>query len=101
MLAVAPPTLLPGELRKISRRTTRRMEVHVLVDLPSAQPKQSPVLAYSAAERQKRRLSWDDRLRWNELPEHTDIEIRLFGAEARHLLPPPTIVSSRQFSKSA
>jgi len=100
-LAVAPPTLLPAELRKISRGATRRIEAHVLVDLPSAQRKLSPVLAYSAAERQKRRLSWEERLRWNELPEATRVEIRLLGAGAvQHLLAPTTDCASG-FAKSA
>jgi hypothetical protein len=89
MFAVAPPMLLPAELRKISRRITRRIEVHVSIEPPAAQPKLSPVLAYSAAERQKRRLSWEERLRWNALPEDARVETQLLGAGAvEHLLTP-------------
>ena len=85
VLAVAPPMLLPAELRKTSRRATRRTEVHVSVSPPAAQPKLSPVLAYSAAERQKRRLTWEERLRWNELPNDARVEIRFLGAGAVRL----------------
>ena len=99
LFVVAPPSLLPAELRKISRGVTRRIEVYVTINLPSAQPKLSPVLAYSAAERQRRRLSWEGRLRWNELPEDARVEIRLLGAGVlQHLLAPKT---SAGFKKSA
>lgn len=81
-LAVTPPVLLPAELRKITRATTRPIEVHVNLDIPPDQPKPSLVLASSAAERQKRRLSWEARLRWNQLPDDARVEIRLLGAGA-------------------
>lgn len=85
IFAVAPPMLLPAELRKISRETMRRIEPHVSIDPPAALPKLSQVLAYSAAERQKRRLSWEERLRWNELPKDARVEIRLLGTRAVRL----------------
>ena len=87
--AVAPPMLLPAELRKICRGAARRIEVHVSITPPASRPRLSPVLAYSAAERQNRRLSWDERLRWNALPDDAGVEIRLLGAGAtQHLLTP-------------
>ena len=90
-LAVAPPFLLPAQLRKVSRGVTRPIVADVHLDLPPRRPKPSPVLALSVADRQKRRLTWDERLRWNELPEGACIEIRLFGSrDIRQLLPTTT-----------
>lgn len=87
---VAPPLLLPAELRKICRSAARRIEVHVSITPPPSRPRQSAVLAYSSAERQKRRLSWDERLRWNALPDDAGVKIRFLGAGAiQHLLTSP------------
>lgn len=89
--AVAPPMLLPAELRKICRGTARRIEAHVSITPPTSRPRLSLVLAYSAAERQKRRLSWDERLRWNALPDDAGVEIRLLDAGAvERLITPVT-----------
>jgi hypothetical protein len=47
------------------------------------------VLAYTSAERQKRRLSCNERLRWNALPDDAGIYIQLLGAAAvQHRLVP-------------
>jgi hypothetical protein len=88
-LEVASPTLLPAELRKITRQAARRIEIHVAVDLPPTRPRLSPVLAPSTARRQQRRLTWTERLSWNKLPEGSGVEIRLLGAAAvKQLLAP-------------
>ncbi|OGV74741.1 MAG: hypothetical protein A3K18_15135 [Lentisphaerae bacterium RIFOXYA12_64_32] len=78
--AVAPPILLPAALRKLTKSATRELEVHVAVTSPPAFPKLCPVLAPSVAERQKRRLTWAERLLWNQPAEGTRVEIRLLGA---------------------
>jgi hypothetical protein len=78
-LAVMPPTLLPAELRKSTRRAVQPIEVHVRRILaPVHVPHRA--LAQSAAERQRRRLSWSERLRWNALPAGSTVEISLRGA---------------------
>jgi hypothetical protein len=47
-------------------------------------------LAQSAAERQQRRLSWDERLRWNALPAGSCVELALHGgSEIAQLLDCP------------
>lgn len=81
-LAVSPPTLLPAELRKLTRRLARCVELHVDVKLPPTRPSRSPTLAYSPAERQKRRLTWRERLRWNQMPADARIELRFLGPSA-------------------
>jgi hypothetical protein len=78
--SVMPPALLPAELRRMTRATIRPIEVHVRFELPEIRPPKPLVLAYSAAERQNRRLSWVERLRWNDLPEGSSVQIRLLGA---------------------
>ncbi len=100
-LAVAPPVLLPAELRKISRMSTRCIEAHVLVDLGPVYSRPSPVLAFSSAERQKRRLTWHERICWNELPEETRVEIRLLGAGDLQRLLAATTDHAAELVKSA
>jgi hypothetical protein len=73
---VAPPTLLPAHLRKLLGRTTGRLDIEVRVELQPQRPRLSPVLAWNVADRQRRRLSWAERLQWNELPEGSRVEIR-------------------------
>jgi Transposase DDE domain len=80
-LAMAPPCLLPAALRKLSRRVTDSTEVHVAVVLPSLRPRPCPVLACSVAVRQQRRLTWSERLRWNQLPKDCSVEIQMFGSK--------------------
>ena len=88
--ASAPPLLLPAVLRKLSRRATDSVEVHVAVDLPPLRPRLSPVLAGSAAIRQKRRLTWNERLRWNQLPNGTELDIQILGTNVVQRLLVPT-----------
>lgn len=88
--AVVPPTLLPAELRKITRHTMHRVHVELRLEGLAGGLRPSPVLAASAAERQKRRLSWDARLRWNALPSGASIELRLLGPDSLRLLVSPT-----------
>ncbi len=95
--AVHPPALLPAELRKLTRTMMQHVDVHVRVDV-AVGPNPCPVLALSGAERQKRRLSWSERLRWNALPEGSSVEIYLRGAsEIAELLncsPPEPLAKS-------
>jgi hypothetical protein len=85
-LAIAPPLLLPAELRKAVRKAPRHMAVHIRVALPRNQTQPSPVMAASVADRQHRRLSWDERLRWNELPDDARVEVQLFAPRAMRQL---------------
>lgn len=88
-LQVAGPTLLPAELRKTILCVSRLVDVHVRVEMPEDPPKPSPVLATNAARRQHRRLTWGERLRWNELPDDATVALRFDGAQGvRHLLEP-------------
>jgi hypothetical protein len=78
----------------MTRNTLRRVQVEVRLDRLTSPHHPSPVLAASAAERQKRRLSWDERLRWNALPPSTPIEVRLLGPEIVAVLVKPTALDS-------
>lgn len=77
-LAVMPPTLLPAVLRRAMRAAIQSTEAHVRVQLAPSHAAHR-ALAQSAAKRQQRRLSWDERLRWNALPEGSSIELVLHG----------------------
>ena len=93
-LAVAPPILLPAALRKVIRSALDGMRIEVVVTSGLAIAKPCPVLALTVSERQKRRLTWAERLRWNQLPSGARVEIRLLGAERlRPLLEPVTSVA--------
>jgi hypothetical protein len=99
-LAVAPAILIVAGLRSLTRATIRPIQVHVQVDTPPARPKPCPVLAPTAAVRQRRRLSWDDRLRWNHLPDDARVEIRLLGVgPLRGLL--ASVTSAAKLAESA
>ena len=88
-LAVTGPTLLPGELRRATRSVGEETEVHVGLEIaPSEAP--HPALAESAARRQQRRLSWEERLLWNALPAGSSVELILHGgAKVARLLDCP------------
>jgi hypothetical protein len=79
-LAVAPPILVPAALRRIACSAVGCMRIDVAVTPGLAIVKPSPVLALTASERQKRRLTWVERLQWNQLPRGARVEIRLLGA---------------------
>lgn len=83
--AVAPPFLLPAELRKLTRLTIQRVLVDIHLDQLPGPRRPSPVLATSSADRQKRRLSWEQRLEWNALPASSSFELRLLGPEPENL----------------
>jgi hypothetical protein len=85
-LAAAPPMLLPAELRKLIRLATRSSQTEVALTHVLAVVKPCAVLAHSAAERQKRRQTWTERLRWNQLPDGSRVELRLLGAGVLHQL---------------
>ena len=88
-LAITPPALLPAELRRATRAAIQSTEAHVRVQLaPSHAPHRA--LAQSAAKRQQRRLSWDERLRWNALPAGSSVELALYGgSQIKELLDCP------------
>lgn len=97
-LVVAPPLLLPAELRKQNRKACRSLEIEITVKVPPVPDRPSPVLAGSAAERQKRRQTWPERLRFNELRPGSKVHVRLSGliaAVRQKLLPTAPKVSSK------
>ena len=96
-LAVMPPMLLPAELRKAIQKVIRVMEIHVRVGLPKNRNKPSPVMAVSVADRQRRRLTWEQRLRWNELPDDASVEVQLLApAAVREMIAQATVDGEQQ-----
>jgi hypothetical protein len=85
--ATAPPLLRPAPLRRIAQDAFGALDVRVETDAPPAGPRH-PALAASAAERQQRRLTWQQRLERNALKSGASVSI-YFGGDTsiirRHL----------------
>jgi hypothetical protein len=83
--APSSPMLLPANLRKIFTRACEEVEVDITTRLWARrrQPTQLRAIANSEAERQHRRQSFAARDRWNVLPRHAVVEIKI---EAPRLL---------------
>lgn len=77
-LAMRPAVLLPAELRQEFGRACRTVEVHVSVHIPR-QKQRIQVFAFTAKERQKRRLTWEQRHAWNEFPANGQVRLVFAG----------------------
>jgi len=71
--------LLPAAARHLFRRTCRDVEVEVELILPPEPEHPSPLIAETDATRQRRRLTWEQRLLSNALPigAQVNVELRL------------------------
>lgn len=82
--------------RRNYREACRRVLVHVSLDLPD-QPGGHPLFAGSPARRQRRRLTWDERLKRHALPEGTGLAV-MIEADLEVIqalgLPPPGQVAA-------
>lgn len=98
--AASGPLLLVAQLRRGFLRACRDLEVHVERTLPPAPPRPCPLLASSAADRQRRRQTWHHRLRKNQLPPDAEIVLTFSGADPRLLrrLLPPQPLSARSMA---
>lgn len=61
-----PPQLVPSAFRRRYRMLCRQLTVEVTVESLETTEDLSEYLAPDAAARQRRRQSWDERLKWNE-----------------------------------
>lgn len=85
--ATVPPLLLPAQLRRIAMDALASLEVRIEIVTPPREPRH-PALATSAADRQHRRLTWQQLHARNALDPGARVSIYLIGAEAvvrRHL----------------
>jgi len=85
--ATVPPLLLPAQLRRIAMDALASLEVRIEIVTPLREPRH-PALASSAADRQHRRLTWQQLHARNALDPGACLSIYLIGAEAvvrRHL----------------
>lgn len=85
--ATVPPLLLPAQLRRIAKDALGTLEIRVEIVTPPCEPRH-PALAGSAADRQHRRLTWQQRHARNALDPGAQVSIYFIGAEAvvsRHL----------------
>jgi hypothetical protein len=91
--AVVPPLLLPARLRGTTQDAFGSFEIRIETVMPRCEPRH-PALATSSADRQQRRLTWQQRLERNALGPGTNVSI-YFGGDAaivsRHL-PDPEVL---------
>jgi hypothetical protein len=82
--AVTPPLLLPAALRRTAQDALGSFEVRIEAVAPPREPRH-PALTSSSAERQRRRLTWQQRLAQNALEPGASVSI-YFGGD-------PTIIN--------
>jgi hypothetical protein len=85
--ATVPPLLLPAQLRRTAKDALGSLEVRIEIVAPPGEPRH-PALASSAADRQHRRLTWQQRHARNALEPGASISIYLVADAAliaRHL----------------
>jgi hypothetical protein len=85
--AIVPPLLLPAELRRIAKDALKSLDVRIEIVTPPREPRH-PALANSVAERQHRRLTWQQRHARNALDPGASVSIYVIGDVAvvkRHL----------------
>jgi hypothetical protein len=85
--ATVPPLLLPAQLRRTAKDAFGLLEVRIEIVTPHREPRH-PALASSAADRQHRRLTWQQRHARNALDPGASVSIYLIGDVAvvkRHL----------------
>lgn len=87
-MEIAGPHLVPSALRRGFRKRCSRLMALVLAIVPPPDVK-SPFFAANSGERQRRRLTWAEREKWNQLPPEARVEVSLLGVtkkEATQLL---------------
>jgi len=80
--AVVEPRLLVGELRELVRRASLSVTVRVVVTASPPRRAGPTYLATSAAQRQRRRRTWDDRAIRNGLPDDANVTITFRGLQS-------------------
>lgn len=71
------PVLVASAFRNAFRQAARGIMVEVEVSSPPPTCTAVEYLARTAARRQRRRKTWDERLQWNGLPEQATVNINL------------------------
>lgn len=74
------PLFLPAEARKVAREHFRQLELQVQVFYKSSSdPQHCKLVASTSAQKQRRRKTWAERLKYNALPDDTLVEIQIFS----------------------
>ena len=77
-VVVAP--LLPAKARELFHAALAGVEMHVEVELPEPSPLRPRLISSGAAERQCRRLTWEERWLLNQLPEGASVRVQVGGS---------------------
>jgi hypothetical protein len=84
--AVLPPLFLPAEARHRFRETFRGATLTVEVEFPPPEPPRPRLVAADEADRQHRRLTWQERLARNALPDQARVRMDVSGSPDLRLL---------------
>lgn len=76
--AIVPPLLLPAQLRRLAKDALKSLDVRIEIVTPPREPRH-PALANSVAERQHRRLTWQQRHARNALDPGASMSIYIIG----------------------
>jgi len=76
MFDMQVPLFLPAEARKVARCALSRIEIFVTCDIPTP-PNKPRLVASDKKEKSKRRKSWSERLRYNDLPNNAQVNLRV------------------------
>lgn len=77
-VVVAP--LLPAKARALFHAALAGVEMHVEIDMPEPPPRGSRLISSGAAERQCRRLTWEERWLLNQLPDEASVDVQVGGS---------------------
>ncbi|QDG49185.1 hypothetical protein FIV42_00980 [Persicimonas caeni] len=87
-LHMRQPVLVASTFRNAFRKAARSLKVEVTKSPPDSSTRHVDYLAMTAARRQRRRKTWDERLQWNSLPQQANITIAIRAPlTAARLLP--------------
>jgi hypothetical protein len=81
LLAFTYALLLPATLRQLFAAACRNIDIHIVATATDLTPKGPAVYARSSAERQNRRLTWDQALARNALPPNATPTISIESNE--------------------
>jgi predicted neuraminidase len=70
------PLFLPAEARKVAQIALSHLDLFVTCNIPTP-PNKPRLVAASKKEKSKRRKSWSERLRYNDLPNEAQVNLRV------------------------
>jgi hypothetical protein len=76
MFDMQVPLFLPAQARKVAQIALSHLDLFVTCNIPTP-PNKPRLVAASKKEKSKRRKSWSERLRYNDLPNEAQVNLRV------------------------